>query len=143
MKTSHLLILAALAVSIVGCHRAPGDRQLVWVKDGASNADLQLALYECERDTRAAALSFGGGITGAAEAQAFAQRCMSAKGYSLVTLATINGSRRPTTYSHGVAYGVGEIVICRFPMPDKDVAVTAGDCVNGGGYVVRRKSTRE
>ena len=53
----------------------------VWYKGGASESDYQRDTYECERDTRMAAASFGTGPVGAANAEAFAARCMNARGY--------------------------------------------------------------
>jgi len=70
------LALAAL-LALYGC----GPRY-VWVKD-VSQDELNRDRYECERDMRAGALSFGTGIVGQINANEFMGRCFQAKGYTL------------------------------------------------------------
>lgn len=67
----------ALAVALTGC----ADEPWQWTKPGATQAEFQTAAYECERDTRMAARSFGYGVVAQIEAEAFATRCMNARGF--------------------------------------------------------------
>lgn len=57
-------------------------RQETFYKAGISTEEFNRDTYECERDTRAAAASFGRGPMAAEEARGFAIRCMQARGYS-------------------------------------------------------------
>jgi hypothetical protein len=68
-------VVAALALG--ACAEEPWH----WHKPGASPQEFQQASYGCERDTRMAARSFGGGIVGQMEAAAFIERCMGAQGF--------------------------------------------------------------
>jgi hypothetical protein len=54
---------------------------MVWDKPGVSDAMIERDQFECEKDTRMSAASFGGGFTGQARAEQFFQRCMAARGY--------------------------------------------------------------
>lgn len=69
--------LCLALLSLAGC----GPRY-IWVKD-VSQDELNRDRYECERDMRAGALSFGGGIAGQINANEFMGRCFQAKGYVL------------------------------------------------------------
>lgn len=73
MKRAALLGLLAVAA----CQQQAGQ----WYKTGATLEDFNRDGYECERDTRNVARSFGGGIMGQAEAEGFMSRCMVAKGW--------------------------------------------------------------
>lgn len=55
----------------------------IWVKD-ISQDELNRDRYECERDMRAGAMSFGTGIVGQINADEFMGRCFQAKGYRRV-----------------------------------------------------------
>lgn len=65
----------ALAVLLGGC------AQTIWEKPGATAADLSREGYECEKDARQSGY-FGGGVVGALNMQAFAERCMVAHGWT-------------------------------------------------------------
>jgi len=80
------LVLAVCALSAFGCV----GPQYVWVKH-APQDELTRDRYECERDTRAAASSFGPGLTGQLNAEQFMGRCFQAKGYTLQPIG--DGSR--------------------------------------------------
>lgn len=70
------LVLGAMALVFGGC------AETVWVKPGATQSDFNRDSYECERDARMSAGSFGGGIGGAIEARGFMERCMGVRGYT-------------------------------------------------------------
>lgn len=72
------MALLVLAASLLG-----GCADDVYYKEGATQADFQRDSYECERDARMSAASFGGGIAGAMEARNFYRRCMGVRGYRL------------------------------------------------------------
>jgi hypothetical protein len=65
------------ALFMCGCADPP-----VWSKPGATQADFNRDSYECERDTRMAAASFGTGVVASIQAQDFMGRCMVAHGYA-------------------------------------------------------------
>lgn len=67
----------ALLLPLASC----GPRY-VWVKD-VPQEELTRDRYECERDMRAGAMSFGTGIVGQLNANDFMGRCFQAKGYRL------------------------------------------------------------
>ena len=69
----------ALAAFLALCGCGP---RYVWVKD-VSQDELNRDRYECERDMRAGAMSFGTGIVGQINANDFMGRCFQAKGYRL------------------------------------------------------------
>lgn len=73
-----------------------GCAQNVWVKPGANQEAFRADNYGCERDSRQSG-GFGTGLVGAIEAQAFFNRCMTARGWSLqertAAEATINVGR--------------------------------------------------
>ena len=79
-RMKRLKLLSAFALAVGACQAEPG----VWYKGGASESDYQRDTYECERDRQMAAASFGTGPVGAANAEAFAARCMNARGYDRV-----------------------------------------------------------
>jgi hypothetical protein len=56
---------------------------VVWDKPGATEEEFRRDAYQCERDARMSAGSFGGGLAGAINAQNFMERCMTyEKGYT-------------------------------------------------------------
>jgi hypothetical protein len=67
--------LAIVAVTASGCART------VWNKPGATQQDFAADAYNCERDARQSGY-FGRGILGAANFQAFEERCMVAHGWT-------------------------------------------------------------
>lgn len=71
-----LTAIAVIAL-VAGC---AGDTRRFY-KDGVDLAQYERDAYECERDTRMSAVSFGGGVTAPTFARNFAIRCMQAKGY--------------------------------------------------------------
>lgn len=75
---SRILTLAAVALALSAC--ASGR----FVKPGATAQDWNQDSYECERDARGVAYSFGGGFVAVAEARRFAIKCMAARGWSYV-----------------------------------------------------------
>lgn len=79
-----LSVALAAAAALSGCAAGgEGTYSYSWQKEGAGPAERQRDLYQCEADMRAGAASFGGGVGGAAQAEAFGQRCMVAKGWTL------------------------------------------------------------
>jgi hypothetical protein len=76
MKRVAILLGIVALGAIVGC---ADERKLY--RDNTSQADYNKDAYECERDTRMSAVSFGGGIVGSMNAKDFAIRCMQARGY--------------------------------------------------------------
>lgn len=56
----------------------------MWSKAGATEADFNAQAYECEKDARLSAGSFGGGIVATLEFQNFERRCMVAHGWMIV-----------------------------------------------------------
>jgi hypothetical protein len=72
---------SSLAIFSVIALTACTQEYVTWEKNSPTAPDLQVAFYECERDTRMAARSFGSGFAAQAEAEAFFGRCMSTKGY--------------------------------------------------------------
>lgn len=71
-------ITGVMALSVAGC----GDDG-VWTKQGATYADYRTASYECERDTRMSAVSFGTSILAQHYAQEFFAKCMNTRGFYL------------------------------------------------------------
>lgn len=71
------LMMGILILIILG-----GCAQNVWVKPGANQESFRADNYGCERDSRQSG-GFGTGLVGAIEAQAFFNRCMTARGWSL------------------------------------------------------------
>lgn len=65
------------AVALAAC----ADDPWVWTQSGSSAMPLQQAQYECERDTRISAASFGYGVMAQVYARDFAIRCMATKGW--------------------------------------------------------------
>lgn len=103
---------------------------MTWHKSGVSQADSQRDFYECERDTRASAWSFSGGLQGAGEAQAFYGRCMTAKGYHLS-----NGSPNPSWDTTGKVYPPDAMVLCVFPDRPGSTNIQAKQCLSGRGTI--------
>lgn len=133
-------------LGMVGAVLALGARQepLAWYKGGASESDYQKASYECERDTRMAAASFGGGIVGAANADSFAIRCMNTKGFYRVPVSqaapvrpvmTTTGPPPPMRDASGATYSGGEMVLCKFP-DNEPVKFSARTCSQGHGTIL-------
>ena len=75
MKT--LVLIAAAAALVAGCAT---DNRRFYKADGRYN-DPTADRYECERDTRMSASSFGRGFTAQYYAEQFFIRCMAAKGW--------------------------------------------------------------
>ena len=73
-------VTSASAILLTAC-AVQEQRQLTFIKNGASYADYQRDSYDCERDTRMAAGSFGTGPIARANAQDFLLRCMTVKGW--------------------------------------------------------------
>ena len=118
-----------------------------WVKSGATQADFQRDAYECERDTRAVAYTFTPGvIMPAIEAQAFATRCMAAKGWALATTSSGYAPApapvvvTPQRDAAGRQYGDDERVFCSFPNAANPhiakVDLAARVCSQGGGTIL-------
>lgn len=72
-----MFALIGAAVALASCAEQPW----VWEQSGGSAVPLQQAQYECERDTRMSAASFGYGIMAQVYARDFAIRCMGSKGW--------------------------------------------------------------
>jgi hypothetical protein len=68
-------LLGAIVLGLSGCTR------VVWDKAGSSQQDFQRDSYACERDARQSGY-FGGGLLGAANFEAFQDRCMGAAGWT-------------------------------------------------------------
>jgi len=138
MKRFGTLCLFLIGTS--ACQNEPN----VWYKAGASQSDYQKDAYECERDTRMSAASFGTGFVGAANAETFATRCMNAKGYFLVHASQAAPGPPPTPTpqrdASGRLYGDGERVYCSFPnSPNPHLAkveLAAMPCSQGGGVIL-------
>jgi len=81
MRRARLLAVCAMTLITVECNR------VMWTKPGFNAVDWQRDNYECERDARAGAMSFGGGLIGSLNAQEFFNRCLVAHGYYQVTAA--------------------------------------------------------
>lgn len=134
-------VLILLGVAAAGC-----DGGYTLQKLGASAADLQRDSYECERDTRAAAISFGGGFVGQANAQSFYERCLQARGYVAVPVTTRVGSRTgimpssivptPMRDASGREYKDDERVMCQMSSTNSPVDFPAKTCAQGGGSIV-------
>lgn len=125
-------VLCALFVGIAGCVEQP----MAWHKQGVTEAEMQRDTYECERDTRMAAASFGTGPAASANAQAFAIRCMNARGYSLVNAAVSNNTFAPPIRdAKGAVYAPGAPVICRLPN-GQQANMVARECVRNSGAVI-------
>jgi len=77
MTRSLILFTAAAGLALGGC-MAPS----VWSKPGLTQEEWLADSYACERDTRGAAQSFGGGIDGMLQARDFLARCLRSKGYA-------------------------------------------------------------
>ncbi len=121
-----------LALSAMGC--AQPEPELVWRKTGAAPGEYEAAAYECERDTRAVAPSFGRGILiPAIEAQNFAARCMNAKGFYLTT--PFSAGARPSWDATGKVYPPEAMVLCVFPDRPGSSTTTAKTCLDGKGTI--------
>jgi len=130
------LAILALALLMAGC----ATEEFVWYKPGASDTELQQAAYECERDTRMAAASFGGGWVGAGEAQAFAERCMNAKGFYATRASALYKEppvvSGPMTGAKGEIYAPDAKVTCYFESNGAKTTFTAAICARGGGKIL-------
>ena len=128
-----------LVLALCGC--ADTGYSYVWKKRGATDADLQRDGYECERDVRAAAGSFSGGVFGAGEAQAFGQRCMQAKGWALMpTTATFApdppGQAPVDRDAMGQRiYPPEALVLCVLPNVAGSSTIQAKQCLAAGGTI--------
>lgn len=65
-----------------------------FTKPDFNQADFQRDGYECERDMRAGAASFGGGWYGDVLAQRFLVQCMQVRGYTLTEVDPTGDSGR-------------------------------------------------
>jgi hypothetical protein len=74
MNRLPLLTALLVLVAATSCH------PMHWTRPGFTQGEFNRDSYECERDTRAGAASFGGNIFAA---QDFYNQCMGAHGYSL------------------------------------------------------------
>jgi len=70
------LLILGLALLAAAC----ADERKFY-RSGATQADYRKDTYQCERDARSVAASFGGGITAGMEAKAFMVRCMQHHGW--------------------------------------------------------------
>jgi len=76
MKRTSLAI--ALALLAGGCASEPNDR--IWQKDNPKPDELRQVSYECERDTRMSAGSFGRNpYMASGQASVFFEQCMNAR----------------------------------------------------------------
>lgn len=64
---------------LAACNQGPGER---FYKKGATADDYSRDTYECERETRQVAASFGVGPAARSYAFDFMFKCMVARGYS-------------------------------------------------------------
>jgi hypothetical protein len=80
-----------LLVMSLGLLAACGPRY-IWVKDVGQD-ELNRDRYECERDARMSAGSFGVGLVGQMNAEEFMGRCFQAKGYVLTAVPTAPTTR--------------------------------------------------
>jgi hypothetical protein len=124
--------LLALSVAVAGCAGERHAQQFEWGKQGATTAQRDSDLYECERDTRAGARSFGGGTYGQYQAQNFFMRCMNAKGYALAAAGTF---AMPIGDASGGQYKTDDRVMCMFPSVGQPVNLQANACIQGGGTI--------
>jgi hypothetical protein len=123
---------------MVLCLLAAGCAQEnVWQKPSASPSEAQRDFYECERDTRASASSFSGGLQGAGEAQAFYGRCLSARGYSLAPAGAARVQPTPMRDATGRTYVDDDRVTCTFSN-GSTVTFSAKVCSQGGGTILGR-----
>jgi hypothetical protein len=133
MRTVVTWCVTLAAGVLAGCG---SGESYVWQKEGATQADLQRDSFDCEATTRAAAASFSRGLQGAGEAQAFGQRCMAAKGWSLQQL----GPDRKATLAP-IPPSYFRNVQCRFSNPPQVLPGTAGFCIREGGQIVEDSSS--
>lgn len=141
MGTVGFGLLVGLVMSITSACQIDQD---VWYRGGASQADYERAAYECERDTRMAAATFGSGLAGAANAEAFTARCMNSKGFYRARASQVNPAPRlfntsspptPLRDSNGAVYAGTDYVMCKFPDTDA-VRFTAETCSQGRGTII-------
>ena len=57
---------------------------MAWTKPGVTQTEWTQDQYACERDTRMSAASFGNTYGRMSAAQRFYNKCLQAKGYSLI-----------------------------------------------------------
>jgi len=132
----------ALVICLMFASGCAADN-LQWTKPGASSADFQRDAYECERDTRAVSHTFSRGVLlPVLDAQEFAGRCMSSKGWYLAS-ATPPATPVPLPQkdASGQRYDNDERVMCSFPKSDnphlvKGVELGARPCAAGGGVIL-------
>ena len=72
--TRRAATVGLVIVTLTGCVR------LVWMKPGVTDEEFRVDDYACERDMRQSGY-FGGGFSGAMNAQTFYNKCMESKGY--------------------------------------------------------------
>ena len=72
-----LAIIAA--ASVAACYYQPPGPPMSWQKAGASQEDVDRAMYGCERDARMATPTF----VDRSDVIAFYQRCMVSQGFAL------------------------------------------------------------
>ncbi len=122
-------------LALAGLALAACEGPDIWDKPGATQADFQRDAYECERDARMSAMSFGGGIAGAIEAKNFYRRCMVAHGYTLRQNSSATAS---PTYTPPPPDPERAIVTCLIP-GQPPAALTVRSCRGNGGKVVGDK----
>lgn len=72
-----MFAVVVASIALASCAEQPW----VWAQSGNAAMPLQQAQYECERDTRMSAASFGYGVMAQVYARDFAVRCMGSKGW--------------------------------------------------------------
>jgi hypothetical protein len=123
-RVSRLVLL----LFVSGC-----SEPYAWIKAGASNDDFRRDAYECERDTRMAATSFGAGLAGQVDARNFYEKCLLARGYSKAST-TAYGQRDST----GARVSDGDEVMCNTPDNRPVYRTSAKACVAAGGEIRSR-----
>lgn len=134
------VVTTALLLLTAAC--AGSDAGYQWTKAGLTVADLQKDTFDCERETRMVAHTFSPGLFRDAEANAYAGRCMTAKGYTLVRVGA--GSMAspapaiapgPVSDATGRQYNSTDRVNCRFRTV-ASVELPAKTCSQGGGTIL-------
>jgi hypothetical protein len=77
---SRILMAILCALTLTACAMPTYS----WYRPNLTEAEWRRDSYDCERDARMSALSFGTSIVGQVQAERFAQRCMESKGYERV-----------------------------------------------------------
>ena len=125
------LLLLASGIVLTSC------AETVWVESGATQADFKRDSYECERDTRMSAASFGGGFSGALGAQSFVERCMDVKGWSKTqATSTRSAPYVPPAPTIPFSGNPEQVVGCQSPNSNVVQRFTASWCSGVGGRIV-------